>query len=128
METYKFQISLPSNSTMTYIYHDEEKAKEKRQEFLDMDERFNPSKIESFTPESKAILVNENDKKTVHDTSGLCLVGKRKVWEAGVEQDQVWYSSMSDLSEVKKEFERTKHDPVIIKENAQKSKTRIKWL
>lgn len=128
METFKFQVSLPSNSTMTYIFHDKEKAKEKRAEFLEIDERFAPSEIETFAPDSKAIIVNKNDNKTVHDTTGLCLVGNRKTWSAGVEQDQVWYSSLGDLDEVKKEFERTKHDPAIIKENSKKSKTKIKWL
>ena len=62
METFKFQVSLPSNSTMTYIFHDKEKAKEKRAEFLEIDERFAPSEIETFAPDSKAIIVNKNDK------------------------------------------------------------------
>jgi len=108
MKQFKFQISLPSNHTRTYVFYDREAAEEKHKEYKESDPRFDPSEIEASEMKSNAIVVDRNNKYVEHDLTGLNLVGSRQAHQAGVIRDERWYCVPGKENEVEKELQKAK--------------------
>lgn len=111
MKVFSFKVSHPNNSTRMHQFYEEQRAKNKRAEYADMDPRFNPSELSSEALESGAVVVDKNNKHVEHDITGLVFVGTRRAQVAGSLRDEEWYAYPGTENDVKKELVKAKRQP-----------------